>query len=517
MSPSGSPASRSTRSTSRTAATPPADRRRSGTAAAHASSPSVSAPIAPVATTNCGEPSASAASAPAAGRTRTSASPARSPSSTPPPTGDRPVRRGRRRHPARQPDRPHAPSSRGSRASAVIGDGPHGTIEGDGSGDFDFYAIDDAAAGQLLTVDIDAVRQRRPARHRRRRARADRPDPRLQRRLAGARQLRPARAARRWRLLRGRGCVRLAADEPVRLRQRHRRPAWRAPTTSRCRSSSPRTSTSTASTCGPATCSAPRCKGSGRVVELIDPSGTLVIGSGVDLGADVYPDDSPLNVARQRRRSTTSPPSTGRTTCGSRAARASTRSTCASADRASSPTRQAAGRSSSSTSTAPFIEPGDVRRRDRRSILSPLADFLAGWGLTPADESAVIDAILARFTENVVAGSARPRWQRPASTSRSATAATTPTRWASRTSAAIVIGGTREQLGFDTVGLSPVDRPRQLRPRGDGVVLLDQASAPAGSGVRTINDFVTPGHRCDRPRRQHPRLRRLARGRPLPR
>jgi hypothetical protein len=43
------------------------------------------------------------------------------------------------------------------RASAVIGDGPHGTIEGDGSGDFDFYRIDDAAAGQLLTVDVDAV------------------------------------------------------------------------------------------------------------------------------------------------------------------------------------------------------------------------------------------------------------------------------------------------------------------------------------------------------------------------
>ena len=43
------------------------------------------------------------------------------------------------------------------RASAVIGDGPHGTIEGDGSGDFDFYRIDDAAAGQLLTVDIDAA------------------------------------------------------------------------------------------------------------------------------------------------------------------------------------------------------------------------------------------------------------------------------------------------------------------------------------------------------------------------
>ena len=43
------------------------------------------------------------------------------------------------------------------RATAQIGDGPHGTIEGDGSGDFDFYLIEGAVAGQQLTVDVDAV------------------------------------------------------------------------------------------------------------------------------------------------------------------------------------------------------------------------------------------------------------------------------------------------------------------------------------------------------------------------
>ena len=45
---------------------------------------------------------------------------------------------------------------RAVRASATIGDGPHGTA-GDGSGDFDFYSIADATAGQTLTVDIDAA------------------------------------------------------------------------------------------------------------------------------------------------------------------------------------------------------------------------------------------------------------------------------------------------------------------------------------------------------------------------
>jgi len=37
---------------------------------------------------------------------------------------------------------------------ATIGDGPHGSA-GDGTGDFDFYAVRGASAGQRLTVDID--------------------------------------------------------------------------------------------------------------------------------------------------------------------------------------------------------------------------------------------------------------------------------------------------------------------------------------------------------------------------
>ena len=37
---------------------------------------------------------------------------------------------------------------------ATIGDGPHGS-DGDESGDFDFYAVREAAAGQRLVVDID--------------------------------------------------------------------------------------------------------------------------------------------------------------------------------------------------------------------------------------------------------------------------------------------------------------------------------------------------------------------------
>ena len=42
------------------------------------------------------------------------------------------------------------------RAQAAIGDGPHGTLEGDGTGDFDFYALPGLEAGQTVVVDVDA-------------------------------------------------------------------------------------------------------------------------------------------------------------------------------------------------------------------------------------------------------------------------------------------------------------------------------------------------------------------------
>ena len=64
--------------------------------------------------------------------------------------------------------------------------------------------------------------------------------------------------------------------------------------------------------------------------------------------------------------------------------------------------------------------------------------------------------------------------------------------WGQPNVSRIVIGGTRSQLGIDTVGISPTVDPGNFAREETAVVLLDQASAPAGSGVRTINEFITP-------------------------
>ena len=124
--------------------------------------------------------------------------------------------------------------------------------------------------------------------------------------------------------------------------------------------------------------------------------------------------------------------------------------------------------------------------------LSPLADFLAGWGLGPDDEDALIDAILATFTENLVEPTSRSGAATPASTSRSATAVTTPTRGGSPTSAASSSAGPASSSATNTVGLAESIDPGNFAREETGVVLLDQLSAPAGSGLATINDFAGP-------------------------
>ena len=124
--------------------------------------------------------------------------------------------------------------------------------------------------------------------------------------------------------------------------------------------------------------------------------------------------------------------------------------------------------------------------------LSPLADFLPGWGLGPDDESALIDAIVATFRENLHddpherGGNAR--FDVDIRNSRDHA-----DPWGEPNVTRIIIGGTREQLDFPTVGLAQSVDPGNFAREETGVVLLDQASSPAGSGLATINDFVTPG------------------------
>ena len=123
--------------------------------------------------------------------------------------------------------------------------------------------------------------------------------------------------------------------------------------------------------------------------------------------------------------------------------------------------------------------------------LSPLADFLPGWGLGPDDESALIDAIVATFRENLHddpherGGNAR--FDVDIRNSRDHA-----DPWGEPNVTRIIIGGTREQLDFPTVGLAQSVDPGNFAREETGVVLLDQASSPAGSGWRRSTTSSRP-------------------------
>ena len=373
------------------------------------------------------------------------------------------------------------------RASAVIGDGPHGTIEGDGSGDFDFYRIDDAAAGELLTVDIDAVA------------------------LGADLDAVVAVLAPTGQILAFNDDspeldsfvqVELPADGDYFVAVA----AFGSLPTNPFESGSgtgARTEGAYDITMSfefaedvdvyrfdmrPGDVLGAALQGSGRVVELFDPSGTLVMGSGRDGGVGIYPEQSPLNVrgnATLDHVAAVDGPHFLRVSRGAGAYEVDLRLRRPGIEADAPGSRQIIFLDFDGA----FIDDGTFDRPG--GDLSPLADFLAGWGLGPADEAALIDAVVARFTENVVddprARGGNPRFDVEVRNSKDHA-----DPWGQPNVSRIVIGGTREQLGINTVGLSPTVDPGNFAREETAVVLLDQASAPAGSGQRTINEFVTP-------------------------
>ncbi|BCB74733.1 hypothetical protein GCM10022251_76960 [Phytohabitans flavus] len=120
------------------------------------------------------------------------------------------------------------------------------------------------------------------------------------------------------------------------------------------------------------------------------------------------------------------------------------------------------------TSIFPF--PGGVEPGPR--ALSPLRSFLAGWGLTDADESAVIDATIASVEENlladVVARGGNPRYSLR------------------------IVGGTIAESGIPTIGISQYIDAGNMETEDSALVLLDRLSAPAPIAA-SVNTYLGPG------------------------
>ncbi|MGH1487953.1 MAG: hypothetical protein ACRBK7_00935 [Acidimicrobiales bacterium] len=140
---------------------------------------------------------------------------------------------------------------------------------------------------------------------------------------------------------------------------------------------------------------------------------------------------------------------------------------------------------------------GDVFGTGVDATLSPLSAFLANWGLTPADEDAVIDSTIDAVVETldtdlrVLDGRNGDR-----------DASGTPgefdvevlnsrdhgDRWGEPNVTRVVVGGTINELQIPTLGIAQSIDPGNTESEETAVVLLDEMSGPVGSEV-SINTY----------------------------
>ncbi len=122
--------------------------------------------------------------------------------------------------------------------------------------------------------------------------------------------------------------------------------------------------------------------------------------------------------------------------------------------------------------------------------LSPLSSFLAGWGLGPGDESAVIDAILAALDENLRADlelASNPLFDVEILNSRDHA-----DPFGQPDVSRLIVGGTIAEFGIGTIGIAQSIDPGNFGTAESAVILLDLLSAPAAN-PNSLNQFPLGG------------------------
>ncbi|MFY1674398.1 PPC domain-containing protein [Plantactinospora sp. WMMB334] len=132
--------------------------------------------------------------------------------------------------------------------------------------------------------------------------------------------------------------------------------------------------------------------------------------------------------------------------------------------------------------TAMFGGPG-VR------TLSPMRAFLGRWGLTAADEDAVIDAIVAEVRENLrhdmVHSGLNPRFDIRILNSRDHA-----DPFGQANVSRVIVGGTIAESGVPTIGIAQYIDPGNFGTEDSALVLLDVLSEPTGDDP-SLNTYLT--------------------------
>ncbi|GGU26878.1 hypothetical protein [Lentzea flava] len=123
--------------------------------------------------------------------------------------------------------------------------------------------------------------------------------------------------------------------------------------------------------------------------------------------------------------------------------------------------------------------------------LSPLRKFLPGWGLTDADENAVIDAVIASVRENIEHDLAHKGTNRRFSV-RILNSRDHADPWGQPNVSRVVVGGSIAESGIPTVGIAQSIDAGNFGKEETALVLLDVLSLPAGQSRTSLNTYITP-------------------------
>jgi hypothetical protein len=122
--------------------------------------------------------------------------------------------------------------------------------------------------------------------------------------------------------------------------------------------------------------------------------------------------------------------------------------------------------------------------------LSPLSTFLGGWGLTAADEDAVIDVVQRTVRENIEKDLAR-KGTNPRFAVRVRNSRDHADTFGQPDVTRLIVGGSVAESGINTVGIAQTIDPGNFGHEETALILLDRMSAPAGPTV-SLNTYLTP-------------------------
>lgn len=111
------------------------------------------------------------------------------------------------------------------------------------------------------------------------------------------------------------------------------------------------------------------------------------------------------------------------------------------------------------------------------AVLSPLVDYLPGWGLTAADEDEVIDAILASVEESI-RDDIKRRGREPKFDIRILNSRDHADPFGQPNVSRLIVGGSIPELGIGTLGIAESIDVGNFETKETAVILLDLLSAP---------------------------------------